>query len=238
MAIDKLVSDSELRTLYGITASKRSRARWEAAGQFPRRVRVGGRACHAYFESEILSWIAGRSRERTLPDGQVIAAEEILAGEDRARAWIIVGAVVVWASRMSDQLAIALPGGAGVLRARARARDTVALVLDRGGGRDEFILTDPAWPPYTGELATAAAVDEFSEEAALLRVTSAALQAGALAPPGESYVSDALDAALETALALPKAEQKASRGPWAQPPAKITNTAVLRYRRLDCGRAA
>jgi prophage regulatory protein len=57
----KLLSKKSVREL--VTYSFAHTARLEAAGQFPKRVRLGtGRV--AYVEGEILDWIAARIRDR------------------------------------------------------------------------------------------------------------------------------------------------------------------------------
>jgi prophage regulatory protein len=57
----KLVSKKELKTVYGIPYSFAHIARLEAAGLFPKRVRLG--ACRvAWFADEIEVWIASRPR--------------------------------------------------------------------------------------------------------------------------------------------------------------------------------
>jgi prophage regulatory protein len=57
----KLVSKKELKTVYGIPYSFAHIARLEAAGLFPKRVRLG--ACRvAWYADEIEEWIASRPR--------------------------------------------------------------------------------------------------------------------------------------------------------------------------------
>ena len=57
----KLVSKKELKTVYGIPYCFAHIARLEAAGQFPKRVRLG--ACRvAWFAEEIQEWIDTRPR--------------------------------------------------------------------------------------------------------------------------------------------------------------------------------
>lgn len=61
----KLVSKKELKTVYGVPYSFAHIARLEAAGQFPRRVRLG--ACRvAWLEEEVLAWIDERLAIRDL----------------------------------------------------------------------------------------------------------------------------------------------------------------------------
>ena len=59
----KLVSKKELKSIYGIPYSFAHIARLEAAGQFPKRVRLG--ACRvAWFCDEIEVWIEERAALR------------------------------------------------------------------------------------------------------------------------------------------------------------------------------
>jgi prophage regulatory protein len=59
--VRKLVSKKELKSIYGIPYSFAHIARLEAAGLFPRRVRLG--ACRvAWYADEIEEWIASRPR--------------------------------------------------------------------------------------------------------------------------------------------------------------------------------
>ena len=57
----KLVSKKELKSVFGIPYCPAHIARLEAAGQFPKRVRLG--ACRvAWFAEEVEAWIAERPR--------------------------------------------------------------------------------------------------------------------------------------------------------------------------------
>ena len=59
----KLVTKKELRSLFGVPYSFAHIARLEAAGQFPKRVRLG--ACRvAWLAEEIQSWIDERVANR------------------------------------------------------------------------------------------------------------------------------------------------------------------------------
>jgi prophage regulatory protein len=63
----KLVSKKELKTVYGVPYSFAHIARLEAAGLFPKRVRLG--ACRvAWVAEEVQNWIDERiaNRDRTL----------------------------------------------------------------------------------------------------------------------------------------------------------------------------
>ena len=61
--VRKLVSKKELKTLLGIPYSFAHIARLEAAGKFPRRVKLG--ACRvAWIMDEVLEWIADRVAQR------------------------------------------------------------------------------------------------------------------------------------------------------------------------------
>jgi len=63
----KLVSKKELKLVYGVPYSFAHIARLEAAGSFPKRVRLG--ACRvAWIAEEVQSWIDERiaTRDRTL----------------------------------------------------------------------------------------------------------------------------------------------------------------------------
>jgi prophage regulatory protein len=63
----KLVSKKELKTVYGVPYSFAHIARLEAAGLFPKRVRLG--ACRvAWIAEEVQNWIDERiaNRDRTL----------------------------------------------------------------------------------------------------------------------------------------------------------------------------
>lgn len=53
---------ADLRRL-GISVSNSTLLRWEAAGRFPRRIRMGGTSV-AWLSSEIDAWIAERTEER------------------------------------------------------------------------------------------------------------------------------------------------------------------------------
>jgi len=64
----KLVSKKELKSVYGVPYSFAHIARLEAAGQFPKRVRLG--ACRvAWIAEEVDEWIEARiaSRASTIP---------------------------------------------------------------------------------------------------------------------------------------------------------------------------
>jgi prophage regulatory protein len=57
----KLVSKKELKSVYGIPYCPAHIARLEAAGQFPKRVRLG--ACRvAWYADEVEEWIDSRPR--------------------------------------------------------------------------------------------------------------------------------------------------------------------------------
>ena len=57
----KLVSKKELKSKLGIPYCFAHIARLEAAGKFPRRLRLG--ACRvAWYEDEVIEWIEGRPR--------------------------------------------------------------------------------------------------------------------------------------------------------------------------------
>jgi len=57
----KLISKKELKTVYGIPYCFAHIARLEAAGKFPKRLRLG--ACRvAWYANEIEEWIDGRPR--------------------------------------------------------------------------------------------------------------------------------------------------------------------------------
>ena len=59
----KLVSKKELKLVYGVPYSFQHIARLEAAGQFPKRVRLG--ACRvAWLASEVQNWIDERVATR------------------------------------------------------------------------------------------------------------------------------------------------------------------------------
>ena len=59
----KLVTKKELRSLFGVPYSFAHIARLEAAGQFPKRVRLG--ACRvAWLAEEVQSWIDERVANR------------------------------------------------------------------------------------------------------------------------------------------------------------------------------
>ena len=64
----KLVSKKELKSIYGVPYSFAHIARLEAAGQFPKRVRLG--ACRvAWLADEVQGWIDERvaTRDTTSP---------------------------------------------------------------------------------------------------------------------------------------------------------------------------
>ncbi len=64
----KLVSKKELKSLYGVPYSFAHIARLEAAGQFPKRIKLG--ACRvAWLAEEVQSWIDERvaNRDTTSP---------------------------------------------------------------------------------------------------------------------------------------------------------------------------
>src|SRR3984893_7624996 len=70
----KLVSKKELRIVFGVPYSFAHIARLEAAGQFPKRIRLG--ACRvAWLAEEVQDWIdeRGASRHTTSPSGRVRA---------------------------------------------------------------------------------------------------------------------------------------------------------------------
>ena len=57
----KLVSKKELKSIYGVPYSFAHIARLEAAGEFPKRVKLG--ACRvAWWEDEVEDWKASRPR--------------------------------------------------------------------------------------------------------------------------------------------------------------------------------
>jgi prophage regulatory protein len=57
----KLVSKKELKTVYGIPYCPAHIARLEAAGEFPRRLRLG--ACRvAWYADEVEEWVDSRPR--------------------------------------------------------------------------------------------------------------------------------------------------------------------------------
>lgn len=58
-----LVSRADLRKI-GIRVSNTTLLRWEAAGRFPRRIRLAGTTV-AWLKSEIDQWFIDRSYERT-----------------------------------------------------------------------------------------------------------------------------------------------------------------------------
>ena len=61
----KLVSKKELKSIYGVPYSFAHIARLEAAGQFPKRVRLG--ACRvAWLAGEVQSWIDERVATRDM----------------------------------------------------------------------------------------------------------------------------------------------------------------------------
>ena len=62
----KLVTRKQLKTDFGIPYSLQHIARLEAAGQFPKRVRLG-QARVAYVMDEIQAWIEQRLKERDNP---------------------------------------------------------------------------------------------------------------------------------------------------------------------------
>ena len=60
----KLVSKKELRIVFGVPYSFAHIARLEAAGQFPKRIRLG--ACRvAWLSEEVQSWIDERVAQRS-----------------------------------------------------------------------------------------------------------------------------------------------------------------------------
>ncbi len=61
----RLVTKKELRSLFGVPYSFAHIARLEAAGQFPRRIRLG--ACRvAWLSDEVQSWIDERVATRDM----------------------------------------------------------------------------------------------------------------------------------------------------------------------------
>ena len=61
--VRKLVSKKELKSIYGVPYSPAHIARLEAAGQFPKRVRLG--ACRvAWLAAEVQGWIDERVATR------------------------------------------------------------------------------------------------------------------------------------------------------------------------------
>ena len=66
MSSKKLVTQKQLRTEFGIPYSPQHLARLEAAGMFPRRIKLqafrGGRV--AWLESEVLTWLQLRLSQR------------------------------------------------------------------------------------------------------------------------------------------------------------------------------
>jgi prophage regulatory protein len=59
--VRKLVAKKELKSVYGIPYCPAHIARLEAAGQFPKRVRLG--ACRvAWYADEVEAWITSRPR--------------------------------------------------------------------------------------------------------------------------------------------------------------------------------
>lgn len=62
----KLITRKQLKTDLGIPYSLQHIARLEAAGQFPKRVRLG-QARVAYVMDEICAWIEQRLQERDNP---------------------------------------------------------------------------------------------------------------------------------------------------------------------------
>lgn len=61
----KLVSKKELKSVYGVPYSFAHIARLEAAGQFPKRVRLG--ACRvAWLSEEVREWIDERVANRNM----------------------------------------------------------------------------------------------------------------------------------------------------------------------------
>ena len=59
--VRKLVSKKELKSIYGIPYSFAHIARLEAAGEFPRRVRLG-RCRVAWYADEVEEWMVSRPR--------------------------------------------------------------------------------------------------------------------------------------------------------------------------------
>jgi prophage regulatory protein len=61
----KLVSKKELKSIYGVPYSFAHIARLEAAGQFPKRIKLG--ACRvAWLAEEVQSWIDERVAQRDM----------------------------------------------------------------------------------------------------------------------------------------------------------------------------
>lgn len=63
---NKLVSKKELRTVCGIPYTPQHIARLEAAGKFPKRVRLGANRV-AWLLSEVDSWVSERISNRDTP---------------------------------------------------------------------------------------------------------------------------------------------------------------------------
>ena len=59
----QLLSRDNLKE-FGIIVSNSTLLRWEAAGRFPRRVRMGGTTV-AWIKSEVDDWFSARSAERS-----------------------------------------------------------------------------------------------------------------------------------------------------------------------------
>ena len=57
-----LYTRADLKRL-GITVSNSSLLRWEAAGRFPRRIRMAGTSV-AWIAAEVTAWLAARAEER------------------------------------------------------------------------------------------------------------------------------------------------------------------------------
>lgn len=68
MSQKRLVSKRELKSVLGIPYSPQHIARLEAAGQFPKRIRLGQNRV-AWVQAEVEAWIDERLAERELADG-------------------------------------------------------------------------------------------------------------------------------------------------------------------------
>ena len=67
MSQKRLVSKKELKTVLGIPYSPQHIARLEAAGQFPKRIRLGQNRV-AWLQSEVEAWIEERLAAREVAD--------------------------------------------------------------------------------------------------------------------------------------------------------------------------
>jgi prophage regulatory protein len=68
MSQKRLVSKRELKTVLGIPYSPQHIARLEAAGLFPKRIRLGQNRV-AWVQAEVEAWIDERLAHRELADG-------------------------------------------------------------------------------------------------------------------------------------------------------------------------